>query len=252
MALDFYIGDDLIDRAFVEIDPTAGQTGSPQSYFDISRFDTLIAALPPLADSVLAPLPPGPPITANPELIYFQTADVTDQDGEVISFTEGPADFIHPVNGRRYRGGLFAELTAVAINTDLSPTELTITFNGLQAELALLTRYSDYQYAEVKIWLIALNQRTRELKGEWLRYRGFISHAEFRQDEDNKTVTITFHLTTRISDPDRQYVPRISPAYQKDIDPGDTAFDKLAEQSRKEITWGRGEVRGYPQSEKNY
>ena len=100
--------------------------------------------------------------------------------------------------------------------------------------------------------MFGLNQRRNTLDGEWLRYRGFVSHAEFTQDEQNKQVSIVFHLTTRISDPDRQLIPRLTPAYQQEIDPDDTAFDKLVEQSRREIHWGRGEIRGHPQSEKNY
>ena len=251
---DWYFEDDLIDRLFIEV-ATTDLNRPPGGVFDQSRFARLLADEPELSNRVFrrtVPLEPGPVPTAQQDLIYFQAADVTDRDGEVLSFSESSSDFIHPANGRLYRGGVVADMAVVNNDVDLSPNEMTITLNGLQAELETLTRYDDYQYAELKLWMFALNQRAQSIEREWLRYRGFISHAEFRQDETNKSVSITFYLTTRISDPDKQLIPRLSPAYQKAIDPGDTAFDKLVEQSRIALTWGRGEIRGYPESEKNY
>ena len=252
---DWYYEDDLIDRLFVEV-ATTDLNRPPGGVFDPSRFARLLADEPEVSDrtfSRIVPLSAEPPLpTPKQDLIYFQAADVTDRDGAVLSFSESGVDFIHPTNGRLCRSGVVADMAVVSNDVDLSPNEMTITLNGLQAELETLTRYDDYQYAEFKLWMFALNQRAQALEGEWLRYRGSISHAEFKQDEGNKTVSVTFYLITRISDPDKQLIPRISPAYQKAIDAGDTAFDKLVEQSRIALTWGRGEIRGYPESEKNY
>ena len=251
---DWYYEDDLIDRMFIEVATTA-LNRPPGGVFDPSRFNRLLADEPELSDRSfprLAPLEAGPTPSPKQELLFFQAVDFTDRNGEVFSFMEGAGDFTHPRTGRAYRGGVVADVTAVTNDTDTGPQEMSITVSGVQAELAALSRFDDYQYAEARLWMFGLNQRAQTLEGEWLRYRGFISHADFTQDEGGKAITITFHLTTRISDPDKQLIPRISSEYQKTIDPEDTAFDKIVEQANKETTWGRGEIRGYPQSEKNY
>ena len=77
----------------------------------------------------------------------------------------GAGDFTHPETGRTYRGGVVAEMAAVSNNTDLSPNEMSITVSGVQIELATLTRYDDYQYAEVRVWMFGLNQRRNTLPG---------------------------------------------------------------------------------------
>ena len=251
---DWYYEDDLIDRLFIEV-ATTDLNRPPGGVFDPSRFNRLLADEPEPSDRSfprLAPLEAGPTPSPKQELLFFQAVDFTDRNGEVFSFMEGVGDFTHPRTGRAYRGGVVADVTAVTNDTDTGPQEMSITVSGVQAELAALSRFDDYQYAEARLWMFGLNQRAQTLEGEWLRYRGFISHADFTQDEGGKAITITFHLTTRISDPDKQLIPRISSEYQKTIDPEDTAFDKIVEQANKETTWGRGEIRGYPQSEKNY
>ena len=251
---DWYYEDDLIDRLFIEV-ATTDLNRPPGGVFDPSRFNRLLADEPELSDRSfprIVPLEAGPTPSPKQELLFFQAVDFTDRNGEVFSFMEGAGDFTHPRTGRAYRGGVTADVTAVTNDTDTGPQEMSITVSGVQAELAALSRFDDYQYAEARLWMFGLNQRAQTLEGEWLRYRGFISHADFTQDEGGKAITITFHLTTRISDPDKQLIPRISSEYQKTIDPEDTAFDKIVEQANKETTWGRGEIRGYPQSEKNY
>ena len=251
---DWYYEDDLIDRMYIEV-ATTDLNRPPGGVFDQSRFARLLADEPELSNRVFrrtVPLEPGPVPTAQQDLLYFHAVDVTDRDGEVFSFIEGSDQFVHPTTGRRYTGGVLAEFSGAQQNADLSPNEMTIALSGIQRELSFLARFDDYQYAEVKVWMFALNQRAQQLTGEWLRYRGFVSHAEFTQDEDRKSVSIVFFLTTRVSDPDRQLIPRLTPAYQKQIDPTDTAFDKLVEQAGKELTWGRSEIRGYPESAKNY
>lgn len=253
---DFSVDGQLIDRVFLDFAPSDNVPDdmAVQHFLDNqeSRFTPLLADLPRLSDTILGELPAPPqPATTQPH-IFFQAVEVTDRNGEVLSFFEGVGEFTHPTTGRVYKGAINGEISSITHSNDLSPNEITITLNGVLGEISQLARYDDYQYAEVKVWMFALNQRRSTLDGEWLRYRGFVSDADFTQDEERKSITIVFNCTSRISNPDKQVIPRISSEWQKRVDPDDTAFDKLVEQSNREIIWGRGEVRGYPQSAKNY
>lgn len=145
-----------------------------------------------------------------------------------------------------FGSGLIVSVSDITNSSEFIHSEMTLTLSGVPPEMVSLAMVENYQNQEVLLELARLDD-ARNVKWRGAVFDGFVSHAtivdEINADGQGES-SIQFNFVTEFVSDQNIPVSIYSSASQKRIDEHDTIFDNLPEAANKELTWGRGRLRG--------